>query len=88
MISRESISAAVIEAEHRLALEAGRLSHSLFRGLLVLAFFVAEDTDGGVVDVARRLGMNASTTHRYMGTLLAFGLLVQDPVTRKYRLAT
>jgi len=38
------------------------------------------------VDVARQLGLSPSTTHRYITTLVAFGLLVQDPSTRKYRL--
>ena len=63
-----------------------RLSRSLLLGLLVLACF---PTDGGglaVTDVAVRLGLSPSTTHRYMTTLVAFGLLVQDPATRKYRL--
>jgi DNA-binding IclR family transcriptional regulator len=30
--------------------------------------------------------MNTSTTHRYVTTLLAVGLLERDPSTRKYRL--
>jgi DNA-binding IclR family transcriptional regulator len=29
--------------------------------------------------------MSPSTTHRYMTTLLAVGLLEQDPRTRRYR---
>jgi DNA-binding IclR family transcriptional regulator len=33
------------------------------------------------------LNMSTSTTHRYVATLLAAGLLVQDPVTRQYGLA-
>jgi DNA-binding IclR family transcriptional regulator len=31
--------------------------------------------------------MNPSTTHRYLATLVAVGLLEQDPHTREYRLA-
>lgn len=65
-----------------------RLSRSLLLGLLVLACF---PTDGGslaVTDVAGRLDMSPSTTHRYMTTLLAVGLLEQDPRTRRYRLPT
>jgi hypothetical protein len=63
-----------------------RLSRSLLLGLLVLASF---PTDGGslaVSDVAGQLGMSPSTTHRYMTTLLAVGLLEQDARTRRYRL--
>jgi DNA-binding IclR family transcriptional regulator len=30
--------------------------------------------------------MSPSTTHRYMTTLLAVGLLEQEPRTRRYRL--
>jgi AraC-like DNA-binding protein len=67
--------------------ESPRLSRSLLLGLLVLASF---PTDGGslaVSDVAAQLGMSPSTTHRYMTTLLAVGLLDQDVRTRRYRLA-
>jgi len=35
--------------------------------------------------VAAQLELSASTTHRYMSTLLAAGLLEQDPRTRRYR---
>jgi DNA-binding MarR family transcriptional regulator len=66
--------------------ESPRLSRSLLLGLLVLASF---PTDGGslaVSDVAGQLGMSPSTTHRYMTTLLAVGLLDQDARTRRYRL--
>jgi DNA-binding IclR family transcriptional regulator len=36
-------------------------------------------------DVAQELGLAASTSHRYARTLIAAGLLEQDPVTRRYR---
>jgi DNA-binding IclR family transcriptional regulator len=32
--------------------------------------------------------MSPSTTHRYLSTLLAVGLLEQDPRTRRYQVAT
>jgi DNA-binding IclR family transcriptional regulator len=38
-----------------------------------------------VTDVAVLLEMSPSTTHRYLTTLLAVGLLEQDPRTRRYR---
>jgi DNA-binding MarR family transcriptional regulator len=62
-----------------------RLSRSLLLGLLVLACF---PTDGGalaVTDVAAQLSLSPSTTHRYMTTLLAVGLLEQDARSRRYR---
>jgi DNA-binding MarR family transcriptional regulator len=63
-----------------------RLSRSLLLGLLVLATFPGDGTSLAVTDVASQLGMSPSTTHRYMTTLLAVGLLDQDPRTRRYRL--
>jgi len=66
--------------------ESPRLSRSLLLGLLVLASFPADGGSLAVSDVAGRLGMSPSTTHRYMTTLLAVGLLEQDARTRRYRL--
>jgi len=64
-----------------------RLSRSLLLGLLVFASFPSDGSGLAVTDVASQLGMSPSTTHRYMTTLLAVGLLDQDPRTRRYRLA-
>ncbi len=66
--------------------ESPRLSRSLLLGLLVLASFPGDGDSLAVSDVAAQLGMSPSTTHRYMTTLLAVGLLEQDPRTRRYRL--
>jgi len=66
--------------------ESPRLSRSLLLGLLVLASFPGDGGSLAVSDVAGQLGMSPSTTHRYMTTLLAVGLLEQDPRTRRYRL--
>ena len=66
--------------------ESPRLSRSLLLGLLVLATFPRDGDSLAVTDVAARLGMSPSTTHRYMTTLLAVGLLEQDPRTRRYRI--
>jgi hypothetical protein len=62
-----------------------RMSRSLLLGLLVLACFPADGGALAVTDVAARLEMSPSTTHRYLTTLLAVGLLEQDPRTRRYR---
>lgn len=62
-----------------------RMSRSLLLGLLVLASFPTDGTALAVTDVATRLDMSPSTTHRYLTTLLAVGVLEQDPRTRRYR---
>ena len=64
-----------------------RLSRSLLRGLMVLAFFPADGVGRSVKDVAEALGMGGSTTHRYLSTLVEVGLLERAPVSREYRLA-
>jgi len=65
-----------------------RLSRSLLSGLLVLSCFPSDGGSLGIAELARRLDMNTSTTHRYVTTLLAVGLLERDSSTRRYRLAT
>jgi hypothetical protein len=65
--------------------ESPRHSRSLLLGLLVLSCFPSDGTELAVTDVAHKIGMSPSTTHRYMTTLLAVGLLEQDPRTRGYR---
>jgi DNA-binding MarR family transcriptional regulator len=63
-----------------------RLSQSLLLGLLVLACFPADGEALAVTEVAGRLELSPSTTHRYMSTLLAVGLLEQDPRSRRYHI--
>ena len=61
-------------ASHFRALsESPRLSRSLLLGLLVFACFPSDGDALAVTDVATRLHMSPSTTHRYMTTLLAVG---------------
>jgi IclR helix-turn-helix domain len=67
-------------------LEDNRLSRSLLAGLLMLASFPNDGTYLGNAEIARLLDMNPSTTHRYVSTLVAVGLLERDPSTRRYRL--
>ena len=67
-------------------LDDGRLSRSLLHGLLMLAVFPVDGSYLGNADLARMLGMNQSTTHRYLSTLVAVGLVERDPATRRYRL--
>ena len=69
-------------------MEDRRLSRSLLSGLLVLSCFPSDGDYLGIAELARMLDMNTSTTHRYVTTLLAVGLLERDPATRRYRLAS
>jgi IclR family pca regulon transcriptional regulator len=61
-------------------------TQSLERGLLILSSFRPEEPLLGISDLARTLGLNRSTVHRYVATLHRLGYLQQDPATRKYRL--
>ena len=76
------------EATQRALLEAlgdPQLSQSLLRGLLVLSCYGPDRPWRAIIDLAQELGMSPSTTHRYVKTLRAVGLLEQDPMTREYR---
>src|SRR5215218_11295657 len=61
---------------------------SLRRGLLALELLArAEGQDGlGVVDVARRLGVDKSQASRTLRALADHGLAERDAVSRAYRL--
>jgi len=61
-------------------------SQSLERGLAILSAFKPAHPLLGISELARRLGLNRSTTHRYVATLTSLGYLQQDAATRKYRL--
>jgi hypothetical protein len=78
---RQTLQAAPQQIEDR------RLSRSLLSGLLLLACFPPDGTYLSNTEVARRVGMNMSTAHRYISTLVSVGLLERDPGTRQYRLA-
>jgi DNA-binding MarR family transcriptional regulator len=76
-----------LAARYQALADTPRLSRSLLLGLLVLGCFSSDGSGLAVTDVAGKLGMSPSTTHRYISTLLAVGLLDQDPRSRRYRLA-
>jgi hypothetical protein len=69
-------------------MEDRRLSRSLLSGLLVLSCFPSDGGYLGIAELARMLDMNTSTTHRYVTTLLAVGLLERNSGSRKYRLVS
>lgn len=64
------------------------LSRSLLFGLLLLASLPGDTSDIAVTELARRVGASNSTTHRYLSTLVAAGLVERDPHTRRYRLTS
>jgi len=64
---------------------AGR-SQSLERGLSILSSFSERRPLLGIAELARAVGLNKSTAHRYIATLANLGYVQQDPETRKYRL--
>jgi hypothetical protein len=66
-------------------LDDARLSRSLLCGLLLLAAFPRDGSSMGNAEASRLLGLGTSTTHRYISTLVAVGLLERDPTTRQYR---
>lgn len=74
------------EPRYRELVSDRRLSRSLLSGLMILRCF-QEDDELGIAELSRRLDMRTSTTHRYVSTLRAAGLLERDPVSRQYRLA-
>ena len=61
-------------------------SVSLERGLSILSAFSGSRPVLGIADLARAVGLNKSTTHRYVATLDKLYYVHQDPETRKYHL--
>ncbi|MEU4577776.1 IclR family transcriptional regulator [Nonomuraea sp. ATR24] len=59
-------------------------SVSLERGLRILSAFTADRSVLGIADLARVVGLNKSTTHRYVTTLVKLEYLRQDPDSKKY----
>lgn len=68
------------------AIREGGYSQSLERGLAILSTFGAARPLLGVSELAGRVGLSRSTTHRYIATLAALGYLEQDAGSKKYRL--
>jgi IclR family transcriptional regulator, pca regulon regulatory protein len=65
---------------------AAGFSQSLERGLLILSSFSENRPVLGISDLGRAVGLNRSTTYRYVATLAKLGYLQQDPDSRKYSL--
>lgn len=65
--------------------EGTRLS-SVAAAIRLLKVFDEENAELGISTLSRQLKASKSTVHRLATTLLAEGLLEQDPVTERYRL--
>jgi len=65
--------------------EGGRLS-SVAAAVRLLKAFSEEQTEIGISDLARKLGVAKSTVHRLAVTLCCDGMLEQNPDSGKYRL--
>lgn len=73
-------------ARARPLLDDSRLSRSLMIGVFLLAAFPSDGSYVGNAELARTLNLSVSTTHRYVSTLTALGLVERDAVSRKYRI--
>src|SRR5258705_5472027 len=65
--------------------DGSRLS-SVASSIRLLKAFSEEQVEIGISDLAKRLGVAKSTVHRLAVTLVADGMLEQNPATGKYRL--
>lgn len=74
----------VIEAEE--AREGRSRLSSVTTAIRLLKAFGVEDRELGISELAKRLGVSKSTVHRLASTLLAEGLLEQNPENDRYRL--
>lgn len=66
-------------------LDSRKMSQSLFRGLWLMLRLDAADDWTGVAELAEMSSMTPSTVHRYLATLLAFGIVEQHSHSRRYR---
>lgn len=61
-------------------------TQTITRALNVLGVLRDAGSDVGVIELARALGMHASTTHRILRALVATNYVVQNAQTERYRL--
>lgn len=63
-------------------------AQTIRRAFAVLRLFRDRGTDLGVVQIAKELGLNLSTTHRIVRALVAEGFLAQNSDSERYYLGT
>ena len=61
---------------------------SLARGLQVLGRFTTQTPEWGAAELARAIGVDRVMAWRTLRTLCAENFVIQDPVTKRYRLGT
>jgi len=66
--------------------DSANLLQSVDRALTVLETLALENDPIGLMELSRKVGLNASTTYRLLYTLQAHGLVWQDTGTRRYGL--
>lgn len=59
---------------------------ALTKALTILCTFTEATPEWGVSELSRHLGVGKSSVSNHLATLAAFGLVQQDPVTRRFRL--
>jgi hypothetical protein len=66
-------------------LEDKKYSTVTLRSALVLAAFPPDGSERTVTEIASEVGYSPSVVHRYLGSWVAVGVLMQDPHSRRYR---
>lgn len=59
--------------------------NSICRVLDILECFTDKRSSWGIIELAQKLGLPASTVHRLMNTLVSRGYLAQDPHSKRYK---
>src|SRR5919204_4125428 len=63
-----------------------RFSGSVGKAFQILSVFSVQRPELSASQIATETGLDRSTTHRFLTTLLDIGVIVQDTASRRYRL--
>lgn len=64
---------------------AQQILQSVENSLTVLEIMAASETELGVTDISKQLGISTSSAHRLLITLETKGFVIQNPNTGKYK---